>query len=171
MEFHNYATFWDSAKHSLPKHLLGRDPEPFYRLLTADAYRSHDERTFSQAMKELKWERLRRPYYNVFPSIIPMLTRLNLDLDSDLIRLPMDSLCVRFPKDPVKNPLKFDWKGEQMHVHTILLGDIGGGMGISLHFNIWQWQPTDWPLNGCCNLAPAGTDRREVPRRPGADEG
>ena len=153
MEFHSYTTFLDCAKHFQPKHLLGRDPEPFYRVLMSRAARSRDGRTRSQAMNELDWERLRRPYYNVFPGIIPLLTRLNLDLDTTLIRLPMDSLCIRFPKDPTKNPLKFDWKGEQMRVRAILMGDIGGGMGISLHFDIGQHGPREWPLRGCCNFA------------------
>jgi len=32
--------------------------------------------------------------------MVPMLTRLNLDLDSSLIQLPLPLLCVRFPKFP-----------------------------------------------------------------------
>ena len=157
MEFHDYATFWDCARRSVSKHLLGRDSKLFYRMLVSDTSRSGDVRTAVQAIKELDWEGLRRPFYNVYPGIIPMLTRLNLDMETTLIQLPMSSLCIRFPKDPAKNPLKFDWKGEQLHVHTILLGDIGGGMGMSLHFDIGIHGPTDWPLNGCCGL----------PRQPG----
>jgi hypothetical protein len=143
----------DRYKRSLPKHLCAPNSGPFYEQMILDALHSFDIRTYSQAVNELDWELLKRPYYNVFPSIVPMLTRLNLDLDSDLIRLPMTSLCIRFPKDPTKNPLKFDWNGEQLHVDSILIGDIGEGKGISLHFDLGQRQPTDWRPNGCCNLA------------------
>ena len=79
---------------------------------------------FGQMLNERDWEKARRPYYNLWPSIIPMLTRLNLDLDSDLIQLPLPALCIRFPKDAAKNPLKFEWKGEEYPVRCIMLGEI-----------------------------------------------
>ena len=69
---------------------------------------------FGQMHNERDWEKARRPYYNMWPSIIPMLTRLNLDIDSDLIQLPLPALCIRFPKDAAKNPLKFEWKGDEV---------------------------------------------------------
>ena len=155
MEFNTYATIWDAAKKSLPKHLLGHDPAWFYKQMISDACNRKDVHTYSQAVNELDWEQHRRPYYNVFPSIIPMLTRLNLEnldsdlihlptlpwlnqenLDSDLIHLPMSSLCIRLPKDPAKNPLGFDWKGERINICSILIGDILEGKGISVHFDI-----------------------------------
>ena len=82
--------------------------------------------------------RARRPYYNLWPSIVPMLTRLDLDLDSDLIRLPLPALCIRFPKDPAKNPLKFDWKGDEVPVRCIMLAEINQGTGISVLIDIGE---------------------------------
>jgi hypothetical protein len=124
MEFQNYTTLWDCAKHSLPKHLLGKNSEQFYEMLISDAYRSNDERKLFQAINELDWERLKRPYYNVYPGIIPILTRLNLALDSELIRLPKSSLCVRFPKDyvdlDVDDMAEELWKTETKVINTFI---------------------------------------------------
>ncbi len=51
----------------------------------ADAVRVRSPQFLGQMLNEKDWEKGKRPYYNVYPSIIPMLTRLNLDLDSALI--------------------------------------------------------------------------------------
>jgi hypothetical protein len=85
-------------------------------MVVADAQKMGSGQFFGQMHNEKDWEKARRPYYNLWPSIIPMLTRLNLDLDSDLIRLPLPALCIRFPKETGKNPLKFDWKGDKIAV-------------------------------------------------------
>jgi RNA polymerase sigma factor (TIGR02999 family) len=42
-------------------------------------------------------ELARKPYDNVWLSIVPILIRLNLDLDSALIQLPLPLLCIRLP--------------------------------------------------------------------------
>jgi polyphosphate kinase len=52
---------------------------------------------FNQLNTERDWEQARKPYYNVWPSIVPMLTPLSLDLDSALIQLPMPALSIRLP--------------------------------------------------------------------------
>ena len=49
-----------------------------------------------------------------------MLTRLDLDLDSSLIQIPLPTLCLRFPKDVEKNPLKFDWKGATVPIRIVM---------------------------------------------------
>ena len=107
MEFHEYRTIRDVTKQVVPKHVVKHNPDWLYEQLES----AGSDDLWMQAADERRWEALKRPYYNLYPSIIPMLPRLNLDLEYDLVRLPMDSLCVRFPKDPAKNPLQFDWKG------------------------------------------------------------
>ena len=99
--------------------------------------------------------KLRRPYYNVWPSIVPMLTRLNLDLDSDLIRLPLRTLCIRFPKE--KNPLAFDWKGDEIAIRCILIGDMNEGKGISVLIDIGEVMPGGVPIY----------TYRNFPKKPG----
>ena len=65
-----------------------------------------------------------------------MLTRLNLDLDSALIRLPLPALCVRLPKE--KNPLTFDWKGKETPIRCMLMGEINEGRGISILIDVGE---------------------------------
>ena len=140
MEFHTYRTIRDLAKHAVPKYVRKQNPRWLYEQLTAESHPINDE-LLVQAMGELKWEGLKRPYYNLYPSIIPMLTRLNLAVDSGLIRLPMTSLCVRLPKDPGKNPLKFDWKGRQVQVCCILATDMDETEGFFVRMDIGECRP------------------------------
>jgi hypothetical protein len=148
MEFHSYTTLRDAFKHSAPTHLRGHAPAWFYQQIGSEFYGDCNEELLRQAVHEWRWEELRRPYYNVYPSVIPMLTRLNLDLDFDSIHLPMPSLCIRLPKEPAKNPLKFDWKGEHLHVSSILMGESLGGTGLLILIDI------DTCLPGCEKLHP-----------------
>ncbi len=48
------------------------------------------------------------------------------------------ALCIRFPKDPAKNPLKFDWKGEEVPVRCIMMAEINQGTGISVLIDIGE---------------------------------
>lgn len=45
------------------------------------------------------WQRLRRPYYQVWPAIIPALLNLRLDVDASLIHAPLRALVIRLPAD------------------------------------------------------------------------
>ena len=65
-----------------------------------------------------------------------MLTRLNLDLDSSLIQLPLPALCIRFPKQ--NNPLTFPWKGEEVQVRSMLMGTINDGRGLSILIDVGE---------------------------------
>ncbi len=81
MDFHTFTTLREACKRSgIPD-----DPEDFYRMAFADAVTQGEGQFYGQLHNEREWERARRPYYAVWPSIVPMLTRLNLDLDSSLI--------------------------------------------------------------------------------------
>ncbi len=132
MNFHTYTTTREACKRSGAV----EDPEEFYRVASADAVKLGSGQFLGQLCNERDWEKARRPYYNVWPSIVPMLTRLNLDLDSGLIKLPMPALCVRFPKE--KNPLTFDWKGEETSIRCMLMGDMNDGKGISILIDVGE---------------------------------
>ena len=140
-----------------PEDRFAKDIDQFYKRAQADSVKMGSSQFFSQMLTEQGWEKNRRPYYNLWPSIVPMLTRLDLDLDSDLIRLPLPALCIRFPKESAKNPLKFDWKGEEVRP----LHNDGGdqpGTGISVLIDIGE-------LMGEIGV-PVYT-YRNFPRRPG----
>ena len=132
MNFHTYITTREACKRSGAVDAS----EEFYRIASADAVKMGSGQFLGQLCNERDWEKARRPYYNVWPSIVPMLTRLNLDLDSGLIKLPMPALCVRFPKE--KNPLTFDWKGEQTSIRCMLMGDMNDGKGISILIDVGE---------------------------------
>ena len=132
MDFWNYTTLRDACKRSgLPD-----DPDDFYKMVFADAVKMRSGQFYGQITNERDWERARRPYYAVWPSIVPMLTRLNLDLNSALIRLALPALCVRFPKN--KNPLAFDWKGKNTSIQCMLMGEINKGRGISILIDVGE---------------------------------
>src|SRR5208337_4915890 len=138
MDFHTYTTMRDWNRRVDPDDRHAQDIDLFYKRSQAEAVRMGSAQFFNQMLNERDWEKARRPYYNMWPSIIPMLTRLNLDLDSDLIQLPLPALCIRFPKDPAKNPLKFDWKGEEIAARCIMLGEINEGTGLSVLVDIGE---------------------------------
>jgi hypothetical protein len=138
MDFHNYVTMRDWTRRTDPDDRHAQDIDQFYRRAMAEAHQMRSGQFFGQMMNERDWERAKRPYYNLWPSIVPMLTRFDLDLDSDLIRLPLPALCIRFPKDAAKNPLRFDWKGNEVPVRCILMGEINEGTGISVLIDIGE---------------------------------
>lgn len=51
-----------------------------------------------QYLIEADWVEDRKPFYNVWPGIIPMLLKISLDFPSDHIKLPMRALNLRLPK-------------------------------------------------------------------------
>jgi len=136
MLFHSYITMRDWTRRVDPDDRPAQDIEQFYQRTLKDAVGMGSAQFFGQMLNERDWEKARRPYYQVWPSIIPMLTRLNLDLDSDLIQLPPPALCIRFPKE--KNPLKFEWKGDEVPVRCIMMGEINDGTGLSVLVDIGE---------------------------------
>ena len=156
MDFFSYTTMRDWARRAVQDRFAD-DLDGFYGRVFPDAARVHSGQLLGQGKNERDWERLRRPYYNVWPAIVPMLTRLDLDLDSSLIQIPLPTLCIRFPKDVEKNPLKFDWKGAAVPIRCILMGYINGETGISLLIDIGETMYGNAPI---CSY-------RNFPRRPG----
>jgi hypothetical protein len=158
LDFHTYTTMRDWTRRSSPEDRLAQDIDQFYRHTIAEAQRMRSGQFLGQMLNERDWEKAHRPFYNLWPSIIPMLTRLDLDLDSDLIRLPLPALCIRFPKDLARNPLKFEWKGDEVAARCIMMGEINQGTGISVLIDIGE-------VMGEINV-PIYT-YRNFPRRPG----
>ena len=138
MDFHSYTTMRDWTRRADPDDRPAQDIDRFYKKAMADAVMMNSAQFFAQLINERDWEKNRRPFYNLWPSIIPMLTRLDLDLDSELIRLPLPALCIRFPKDTAKNPLKFDWNGDKVAIRCILIGDMNQGEGISVLIDVGE---------------------------------
>jgi len=132
MDFHNYTTTCEACRRSG----MFKSPDEFYTTAIADAIKMHSGQFYGQLTNERDWEQAKKPYYNVWPSVIPMLTRLNLDLDSGLIQLPLPALCIRFPKKD--NPLTFEWKGRDIQIECMLMGDMNQGRGISVLIDVGE---------------------------------
>ena len=77
MVFHTYTTIRDWARRSTPGDPFTDNIDHFYKVAMADGVRMRSGQFLAQAVNERDWEKARRPYYNVWPSIVPMLTRLN----------------------------------------------------------------------------------------------
>lgn len=132
MDFWTYTTLREATKQ------LGvqEDAGSFYRTAFAEAVQMASGEFYGQLEKEALWEQARRPYYNVWPSIVPMLTRLNLDIDSALIQLPLPALCIRLPKQ--QNPLKFEWQGQPFDIRCMLMGAANEGKTILILIDIGE---------------------------------
>lgn len=70
-----------------------------------------------------RWVQDRRPYYDVYPAIIPMFLKLDLSkVPTHSIKAPMNGLLVRFPTE--SNPLLFDDDGTLRSVRSVLMADM-----------------------------------------------
>lgn len=143
MDFHSYTTLRAQEKRLNGKSPLTRDRMTYYDMLMLQSAYAGDAVSACQASAEQEWEKLHQPYYNVYPSIIPMLTRLNLGFGSHFVCPPMRSLCICFPKDAVNNPLNYDHMGKRLFVRSILMGDALGDDAIVL--NAEMGDETDSP--------------------------
>jgi len=92
VHFHDWTTLASVARE------LGLPAEQIYAEMYRDARAMDDPVSRAWVTVEPQWIAARKPYYLVYPSIIPALTRLKLDLDCDLVRLPISSLLFRLPK-------------------------------------------------------------------------
>ena len=168
MDFHTYAITRDAARKG------GRieEPDEFYRAALDHGARNPAGGMVSQMIAEQAWEQAQRPYYNVWPSIVLMLTRLNLDLDSTLVQLPTPALCVRLPKQD--NPLTFDWDGKPAQIQSILMGESKQPDAILMMIDLGETRTTgkfQVPVGSYCNFPrQAGLTVEQavaaLPRRP-----
>lgn len=132
MDFWSYTT----NREACSKAGVADDSDEFYKLAFAEAIALTSSQFFNQLNTERDWEQARKPYYNVWPSIVPMLTRLDLDLDSALIQLPMPALSVRLPKQ--QNPMTFTWQAQPFEVRCMLLAEINEGRGLSILIDVGE---------------------------------
>jgi len=52
------------------------------------------------------------------------------------VKRPLPALCIRFPKQ--KNPLTFEWKGEEVQIRCMLMGEINEGRGLSILIDVGE---------------------------------
>jgi len=116
MRFYEYLTTRDLVRRGHARD--DENSESFYRRQFGFALTGLRSNSCAfQMVSEGLWERIHRPYYSVWPAIAPMLLRLNLDLDTSLVRPPMPVFLIRFPEN--NSPLCWN---DGWHVHSILVG-------------------------------------------------
>ena len=158
MQFYEYTTTRDLVGKDHPD---GRNIDAFYKGNFSFAVgEMHDKCTALQMLSEGLWERNRRPYYNVYPAIAPMLVRLNLEVDTRFVKPPLPAFCIRLPQE--HPPLPFTWQGQKWHVHCILVGPAMLRNGEASYDGLMLWVNTgetrrmpdgrDYPIHTYINL-------------------
>lgn len=97
---------------------MSENVDVFYKKMSVMAMRRGHYFEATQFENERRWINSRRPYYNVYPSIIPVLLKLRLNFDSGDIESPLPTLLVRLPND---NPLSFIFENKKWFVRTLLM--------------------------------------------------
>ncbi len=126
MQFYDYLTTRDWSK-CAGRLKFASDPTKFYADQFAIALGLRWPACANQMIFERAWEVAHRPYYNLYPAIVPMLVRLNLALDSSLVKLPLPVFSVRLSQDP--RPLSFNDRGTDYHIRSMLVAQSNGLQG------------------------------------------
>lgn len=88
MKFYDYPDSWKSiVNHGFDKELGLRTRDDMYRWLSKI---NLNPLGYRHLMFDIMWNNEGRPYYDVYPSIIPMLTRLNLNFPGETIGVSGD---------------------------------------------------------------------------------
>jgi hypothetical protein len=135
MNFHDFQTTRDIVIKDTGEKIP--DIAHFYADQMAHMIHLREKGCAIQAYTEGIWEKLRRPFYNVYPTIAPMLLRLNLDFDSSLVKLPFDSFLLRFPVG--REPISFDFDGAPWPIRAILVGPTSLYKGMQTFDGIVFW--------------------------------
>jgi len=116
-----------------------RNTKEFYSETMQSSVKAADKATFRQQLLERAWEDDKCPYYRVYPSIIPMLLRLNLAVDTGLIKIPSNLrvFAIHFPK--VDHKLSFDDASGHYSVRSILCGPVTLTTGGEFYDGISIW--------------------------------
>jgi hypothetical protein len=108
-----------------------------------------------------QWANAGKPYYMVYPSIIPILTRIKLDIPCDIISPPIPQLLIRLPEqnnslDPLKTIFISDM-GDKIVVQCDYCDEcVAGGFFYKSSETIEEIS-NEWDISDCGN---GGIDRK-----------
>jgi hypothetical protein len=133
MEFHEYLCLYDFAKRYK---IAKTDPLAWY---AAEIERSQnqaialahmaEESAVAHAVSniqmscEQEWLRVNRPYYKIYPSLLPYFVNTKLNVPSEFFGLPFPSFVIRLPAEHNVEQLRLD---DKHFVKTILVGGWDG---------------------------------------------
>lgn len=99
MQFHKYQPLWSIIKQKNLKNFFSSRDE-FLDFYANTAEREGNSFAYRRALLERVWESINRPYYNIFPAIIPMLLNLNLDIPCSMLKtISIQPIEIRLPQD------------------------------------------------------------------------
>lgn len=136
MQFHEYHTVYELAKHD---RIGGNEGfVEFYKCRMADAVRDRSRVAITQFGMEFNWLKSKKPYYNIWPSIVAPLLKLNLAIDASMMIPPIPELCIRLPVD--NNPMKFEFGGERYEICCMMMSraEVRGQCGVCLWIDIGE---------------------------------
>jgi hypothetical protein len=97
MNFYRYQTLWSLLK-KIGHRGAFSSKEQFFDHYMHTAEMSGDCFAFRRAALEKSWEELQCPYYHLYPAIVPMLLRLNLDIPCSVLKsISVQPIEVRLP--------------------------------------------------------------------------
>lgn len=101
MKFYDYASGWSEIKRAGLDTMLGwkDDGEAAESMLNDSRLLNGDPISFRHCVFTMKWRKLNSPYYDVYPSIIRMLSSISLDFPGEVVHPPMgiSDLLLRLP--------------------------------------------------------------------------
>lgn len=98
MEFYKYRSIWTAAKKAAIFEGKVVDKSTVYQAARDMFEKRNDKINFRRTMLEEGWERLKQPYYNIWPAIVPMLLKLNLNTPTaHLDGLSVQPIEIRLP--------------------------------------------------------------------------
>lgn len=135
MNFLRYDDHWTFFKRMVQQKGLplphGITPRKMLNFTLNELKRSHEIDRFGLTLKsqsiETDWIEAQRPYYRVYPAIIPMLLKLNLDVPCETIsEFPIDPLCLSLPDIDLNDAFAwFDEKTQKIiRVHGIIVSKV-----------------------------------------------
>lgn len=118
MNFYEHIDYFTRLKKHFKKDekSILKDSSTFYGQMIQLACNGQDIFTYRQSLLESAWIDSKRPYYNIYPAIHPMVDKLRLDIPCSAITLPSTPLSLRLPV--TNNP--YTYNGRQ--VKTVMFG-------------------------------------------------
>lgn len=122
MNFHEYSSEYHSCRR---KNIIDNKTswQEFYEL-AIETVKSNNIDPFAPMRLRIEESlfKNKRPYYNIYPGIIPALTKVDLEkLTIDDVSLPLPELILRFPD--TNHALNFIFNNKKYYVKTILVAD------------------------------------------------
>ncbi|HTQ39901.1 MAG TPA: hypothetical protein VMJ32_12805 [Pirellulales bacterium] len=104
MEFFTYPTAFEANHKRSGPFTHAEFMAEARRKVAATDFSDHQQKVeIDRYQAEIHWLELGKPYFNIWPSIIPMLTDVQLDVPADTLKLPYPVFVLRLP--PQDNPL------------------------------------------------------------------